>query len=111
MNEPPELYTMDVVEGDIADMFSNFLYNTGINVEDREFGVGIEDYYGGSFLLAWDRTPDDCNRFHRHIMDSGSIDINIQTKNPIQETVTVIVYATYSSDIIIQNGIVTMQAF
>ena len=111
MNEPPELYTMDIKKGDIADMFSNFLYNTGINVEDREFGIGIEDYYGGSFLLAWDRTPDDCNRFHRHIMDSGSIDINIQTKTELPNTVTVIVYATYSSDIIIKDRMVNMQAF
>ena len=56
----------------------NFIENTGVSIDDREFGISLEDYYGGSFLLAWDRTPDKCNRFHRHAMDSGSIDINIK---------------------------------
>ena len=101
---------MDITQGDKVDMFSNFLYNTGINVEDREFGISLDDYYGGSFILAWDRTPEDCYRFHRNTMDSGSIDINIQTKTVLPHTVTVIVYATYSSDIVTKHGDVNMQS-
>ena len=73
--------------------------------------TSLNDYYGGSFLLAWDRTPDKCNRYHRHKMDSGTIDVNIKTKQPLTETVTVIVYATYSSDIIIEDGRVYVQNF
>ena len=77
----------------------------------REFGLSLEDYYGGSFLLAWDRTPDNCNRYHRHKMGSGTIDINIKTGTALTETVTVIVYATYSSDIIIENACVLLTTF
>ena len=102
---------MDVKLGDEVDMFSNFLYNTGINHEDREFGIDLDDYYGGSFLLAWDRTQDHCNRFHRHKMDSGTTDIIIKTKDPLKETVIVIVYATYSSDIIISKEKVHLATF
>ena len=36
-------------------------------------------------------------------MSSGIIDINIKTRTVLAETVTVIVYATYSSDIIIED--------
>ena len=111
VNEPAELYRLDMDSGDKVDMFANFLENTGVHTDDREFGISLEDYYGGSFLLAWDRTPDKCNRYHRHKMDSGTIDINIKTKTPLRETVTVIVYATYSSDIVIEDERVYVQNF
>ena len=53
--------------------------------------------------LNSDRSKDKCNRYHRHPHDSGSIDINIRTKSNITDTVTVLVYATYSSEIIIDD--------
>ena len=102
VHEPSELYKLDKTSGDMVDMYTSFLENTGISAtEDREFGISMEDYYGGCFILAWDRTPDKCNRFHTHEMDSGSIDINLKTKIPLPNTVTVIIYATYSSTILI----------
>ena len=100
VNEPAELYKLNVDDGDKVDMFANFLENTCVHMDDREFGISLKDYYGTTFLFAWDRTPDECNRYHRHKMDSGTIDVNIKTKQPLTETVTVIVYATNSSDII-----------
>ena len=44
-------------------------------------------------------------------MSSGTIDINIKTGTPLTETVTVIDYATYSSDIIIEDGRVLLTTF
>ena len=92
-------------------MFASFLNNTGVQTDDREFRISLEDYYGGSFLLAWDRTPDNYNRYHRHKMGGGTIDINIKTQTALTETFTVIVYATYSSDIIIEDGRVLLTKF
>ena len=83
VNEPAELYKLHIGNKNTVDMFANFIENTGISTDDREFGISIEDYYGGSFLLAWDRTPDKCNRFHRHSMDLGSIDINLKLGKPL----------------------------
>ena len=60
-------------------------------MDDREFGISLKYCYGGSFLLTWDRTPDKCNGYHRHKMDSCTIDVNIKTKQPLTETETVIV--------------------
>ena len=37
VNEPVELYKLDVNKGDKADMFASFLDNTGFNTDDREF--------------------------------------------------------------------------
>ena len=85
-------------------MFASFLDNTGVHTDDREFYISLEDYYGGSFLLTLDRAPDNCNRYQRHKMSSGTYDIHIKTEVVLSETVAVIVYATYSSDIIIEDG-------
>ena len=60
VNEPVELYKLDKDNGDKVYMFESFLDNTGVHTDDMEFGIFLEDYYGGSFLLAWNRTPDKC---------------------------------------------------
>ena len=44
-------------------------------------------------------------------MGSGTIDINIKTGTSLPETVTVIVYSPYSSDIIIEDGRVLLTTF
>ena len=92
VHEPTDLYKLDTDSGDKVDLYTSFLENTGISTtEDRDFGVTLNDYYNGCFVLAWDRTPDKCNRFHTHEMDSGTISINLKTKTPIENTVTVLI--------------------
>ena len=98
-HEPAELYTLDTTNHDKADCFAQFLENVGVGTDDREFGIGDDDYYGGSFFLVFDRTPDKCNRFHRHIPESGTMDVNLKLHAASAENITVIVYATYSSDL------------
>ena len=111
MHEPQEMYKLNEAVGDKVDMYANFLENTGISTDDREFGITMQDYYGGSFMLVWDRTQDRCNRFHRHITDSGSISINLKSRTALVNTVTVIIYATYSKDLIIDGDKVLTDAF
>ena len=67
VHELQELYKLNKSEE--VYMYANFLENTGISTDDREFGITMDDYYGGSFMLVLDRTPDKCKRFHRHITD------------------------------------------
>ena len=102
-HEPTELYKMNKDEGDTADIYEHFLENTGVKTDDREFAISKHQYLNGSFFLVWDRTPDKCNRYHRHQMEGGSLDTNINLKKAIDDTVTVIIYATYSSDILIDD--------
>ena len=96
--------------GDTADIYEHFLENTGIKTDDREFAVSKESYLDGSFLLVWDRTPDKCNRYHRHQMEGGTLDTNINLKTSVDDTLTVIIYATYSTDLIIddKNNVIKM---
>ena len=97
-HEPHDLYRLNLNEGDKIDLYKSFLQNTGVSAnEDREFGVSLGDYYNGCFILAWDRTPDKCNRYHTHEMGAGTIDVNLKTKTPLPNAARIIVYATYSS--------------
>ena len=89
-------------------MYASFLENTGISTD--EFDITMEDYRG-NFILAWDRTQDKCNRFHRHLSDTGSISINLKTRTVLPSSVTVIIYATYSKDLIIEGDRVLTAAF
>ena len=112
VHEPPELYKLDLDVGDKVDLYTAFLENTGVSTtEDRDFGVSLEDYYNGCFILAWDRSPDLCNRFHLHPTDGGQININLKLKKPIENTVRIIVYSTYSSYIQIENDSVITPHF
>ena len=109
--EPPELYRVNKESGDKADLYSSFLENVGVGTDDRECGITYNDYYGGSFLLVWDRTQDKCNRFHRHEQDSGSIDVYLKTKTATTKTVTVVIYATYSADLLFAGDTVITPNF
>ena len=109
--ELPNLYRVDIDSGDKADLYNSFLENIGVGRDDRECGITYEDFYGGSFLLVWDRTQDRCNRFHRHIQDNGSIDIYLKTKSPLTKTVTVVIYATYSAVLVFKGDSVIIQNF
>ena len=112
VHEPREPHKVDIDAGDYISLYSDFLENTGIGVDDRDFGVSMNDYIGGSFLIAFDRTRDKCNRFHRHQADSGTIDVNIRLKSNITETVVVLIYATYSGDLVVDDfGNVSMNNF
>ena len=103
IHETAEGFKIDINAGNYIDLYTDFLLNTGVDNEDRDFGIKLEDYIGGNFFIVFDRSKDKCNRYHRHPHDSGSIDINIRTKSNITDTVTVLVYATYSSEIIIDD--------
>ena len=100
VKEPEEGYKLNVDSGDTANFYSDFLENCGVANEDREFGISEEDYYGGSFLIAFDRTIDGCNRYHRHEPETGAIDIVMTSSEATAETLTIKLYCSYSSDIV-----------
>ena len=101
-HEPSQKYVLGAGEEGGAELYMAFLRNTGVSVDDREFSVSMKDFLNyGTFLLAFDREHDKCNRLHRHFHDSGTIDINLKVSQPSTSNITVIVYATYSTELII----------
>lgn len=112
VHEPYDVYKLDVDKNFKNELYINFLENTGIQAfDDSEHGVSISNYYGGCFVLAWDRSPDKCNRYHKHIMDSGVIDINLKTHTALPNNIKVVIYATYSTSLIIDGDKVLTPIF
>ena len=99
-----QAYKLDIANGDYIGLYTDFLLNTGIGNDDRDCGVDANDFVGGNFLLVFDRSKHKCNRYHRHPFDSGTIDINIRTRQNLPSTINVMVYATYSSEIVIDDA-------
>ena len=46
VNEPAELYKLDFDDGDKVDIFTNFLEKKDVQMDNREFGISLNDYYG-----------------------------------------------------------------
>lgn len=59
---------------------------------------------------AWDRTKN--NRAKRYIMDGGSLGVNLQLSGDgLKDNMQVIVYLTYSSDILLKGTEVITKSF
>ena len=100
---PANKFKMDVDSFDTADIFEAMLDNSGITNEDREFGISEHDFLNGSFFMIWDFSPDKCNRFHRHDMGIGNLDLNIKLAEETSKTMKIIIYSTFSHDMIIDK--------
>ena len=98
VNEPSEMYKLDYQNNKTVDLYSEFLENTGIGqFENITHGIKLEDYYGGFFVLAWDRSPMKLNGlFTPQNIESGSMNINIKTRKTLSNNITVFVYASYN---------------
>ena len=79
---PHNGYQFDINNREYIKPFVDMLDNVGISNEDRDIWITKEDYIGGTFIIAYDRSDDMCNRFHRHptIYISGTININIRLR-------------------------------
>ena len=113
VNEPNEMYKLDYENNDVIDLYSSFLENTGIGpFENITHGINLDEYYGGYFILAWDRSPMKINGLYApHYIESGSININLKTKTQLKENITILVYATYNSALEFKEGEVATKLF
>ena len=89
-----------------------FLKNTGANfLNSQAVNLTYEEYYGGSFMLAWDRTKSRDNRYRKSQPDTGSISLNIKSSVPLTQNIYVIIYCTYSSALVLDGEQVITATF
>ena len=65
----------------------------------REFGNGItpEMYKGGCTLYAFDLTPDLCSADHYSLLKDGSLDLDVQLKTSIADSITFVFYLEFDN--------------
>ena len=111
-NEPTTPLTNTNESKKKLDLYYDFLRNTGgSHLESQAVNVDYDSYYGGSFMLAFDRTKSKDNRYRRTEPDSGTISLNLKAKTGLSENTVVLVYATYSSRIDFSGEEVTTLTF
>ena len=122
IHEPLEKVTMDVgytdannawqltsdnhVRGDCVDCYQHFRDNIGLKDSDEENGIGMSEFFQGNFFVPNDRSPEKCNRYHDHYHPGGVMGINLHVKTALPHNVRVLVYSTYGTEIIFDQGVV-----
>jgi len=85
----------------IARAYHTLYKGTSINYQDRGHQITPETFRKGSFLLAFDLTPDfsgDSNCTN-NLMSDGVISIQAKLSSPLGNAITVIIYSEYDTAI------------
>ena len=109
-HEPPVPYTNLTSKFKKQKLFHSFLDNIGSSQRDSVCcSINYDKYFHGYHMFAFDRTK--TNRARRYIMEGGSLGVNLQLDTKLPENMQVIVYATYSSDILLKGTEVITKSF
>jgi hypothetical protein len=74
--------------------------NVGIDVgEDHGNAITPELFASGCFFMTYDLTGHKCNMLHKHITDTGQVDLNMVFKKAVGEEVILIVYASFDAHV------------
>ena len=86
---------MDVASKDYHHVFvDEFLDKLQIKNSNSDIGISSEDWIDGNFLWIVDLNTDKCSNFHEHQSTPGTIHLKMETKSPLTETVTLVIYTS-----------------
>jgi len=84
------------------------LDNSGLK-NDQTNGITMEEYARNSCFFHYDMSPDLCNNYYKHGVETGSIDIHIGFSEALTKNHTLMFYASYDEQILIdKNRIITV---
>ena len=84
--------------------YADFYRNIGIDLSDETGNmITPAQYKRGSFFMAFDLTGEQCNQMHRHKTEVGTIDFEGFFQTPLQQTITLVVYASTDAEICVGN--------
>lgn len=92
---PTQPIKMDVASKDYHHVFvDEFLDKLQIKNSNSDIGISSEDWIDGNFLWIVDLNTDKCSNFHEHQSTPGTIHLKMETKSPLTETVTLVIYTS-----------------
>jgi hypothetical protein len=106
---PSDPYRPDFAERLFTREYREFFNNIGIHKEDLGCMMTPTLYAHGMFMLAFDLSPDQCNGFHMHAKNMGTINLDMTFANATQVPINVLAFATYDNYVTLdsQNRITT----
>ena len=83
------------------------LDNSGLK-QDQTNGITMAEFGENSCLWHYDLSPDQCNNYYLHGMESGTIDIHIGFSAALTKNHTLMFYASYDEQVLIdKNRVIT----
>ena len=100
---PPDSFTPDFENDLYSREYTEFLLNCGFYQTDKTCSISQERYKKGSTFFVFDTTFDKCNSFHKHKLQTGSLELEINWKKPLPTPVSILVYSVFNQRIIQEN--------
>ena len=87
-----------------------YLNNTGLK-NYQTSGVTYEEFGANSCFFCYDLSPDLCNGYYKHGLEMGTIDLHISFSKALTKNHTLLFYASYDEQVLIdKNRVITMVA-
>ena len=106
-NEPSRFLNNNTDRGKV-ELYEHFLDNIGYseNRTKAEIPITYEEFYGGSFMIPFDRTAAKHNGFYSTLPDKGTMDIHLKLApdTHLAENYVVIIFASYTEEMNIDEG-------
>ena len=77
--------------------FANLCECIGISGTNEDIGLTPEKFKNALTLFALDLSPDQCNSFHSHLPQTGTLGFEVTFSAPLQKSLIVFVYGVFSS--------------
>ena len=101
---PSEPYRPDFYKDLYAREFSSLFQNTGLKISNEGNCITRDHFANGCFLTPFDLTADNCNGFHAHTPQEGSLLVEIEFATELKQSITVIVYSVFDSELKISKN-------
>lgn len=84
------------------------LDNTGLKNNETN-GITYEEYGKNMCFYAYDLSPDQCNGYYKHGLETGNIDITVGFAKALTKNHTLLLFACYNEQILIdKNRVITL---
>jgi len=84
------------------------LDNTGLK-NFQTNGITFEEYGTNMCLFPYDLSPDQCNGYYKHGLETGTIDIQLTFSEALTKNHTLLLFASYNEQVLIdKNRLITL---
>jgi hypothetical protein len=90
---PSKPMILDFTNGKYTRAFYNLAQTTGKAFENFDHAISLENFANGYAVFAFDLTPDQCMGEGVHLITNGTITLDISFKTPLDQTISVFMFA------------------
>ena len=102
-NVPADSFRVDFDNGDYMRLYRNLFECIGIANDNAACGISLEEFKTGCCIIAYESSPDLCNLLHSHEGKTGVIGVNMEFKEPLANSISILSYSIYERVLFIDN--------